>query len=289
MGRPGAEPLAAAALLAASLSRYEAWPACVILAVLCIGRAAREANPWRNYACAVAAAAGPIAWTAWNAHAHGSALHFLSRVSTFRQAIGAADIPVRDKLFGYPWALVRETPEAAVLGIVGAAGIARNAVLATRWRVAAVVAVAIGVFLVLGDLRDTAPTHHPARALAAVWWIFVGMGVDTMVDVVRGVVSDKRRLALTGTTALLAISWCAWLPARWSMAPGNSESARRDVQIARGLDMRSHSVWRAVITPCSFEHFALIAAWGEPERADVRRRTGEPPSADCPRVVEPGR
>jgi hypothetical protein len=288
MGRPGAEPLSAAALMAASLSRYEAWPACAVLAALCIWRATHEASAGRNWGCALVAVVGPLAWMIWNAHAHGNALHFLSRVSSFRHAVGAADVPVRDKLFGYPWALVQETPEAAVLGIAGAAGVTFCGVLRARWRFAMGVAIAIGAFLVYGDLRDTAPTHHPARALAAVWWILVGAGVDATFVLVLGVATRTRRLAFSGAAALLAISWCAWLPSRWSAMPGRGESERRDAQIARGFEMRSRHVIRALITPCSFEHFALLAAWGEPERADVGRRTGKAPSDTCPSVVETG-
>jgi hypothetical protein len=286
MGRAGAERVAATALMAASLSRYEAWPACAVLATVCIGRATREASPWRPLACALVAMAGPVAWMAWNAHAHGSAVHFLSRVSAFRHTVGAADVPERAKLLGYPLALVHDTPEAAVLGLVGVAGMFRSDALRARWRMAAAVAAAIGAFLVFGDLRDTAPTHHPVRALAAMWWILIGMGVDAVVHEVRWAASSGARLVASGAPALLAIAWCAWLPTRWSAAPGRSESERRDAQIAHGVDLRSRHVSRAIITPCAFEHFALIAAWGEPERAEVGGRTGEPSSEDCPRIVE---
>jgi len=40
------------------------------------------------------------------------------------------------------------------------------------------------------------------------------------------------------------------------------------------------------VTPCAFEHFALIAAWGEPERVRVGERSGDPVSSRCPSVVE---
>ncbi len=54
--------------------------------------------------------AGPLAWMAWNAHAHGSPTHFVTRVTAFRRAIGAANVPLRDKLLDYPRALLLETP-----------------------------------------------------------------------------------------------------------------------------------------------------------------------------------
>jgi hypothetical protein len=285
-GARGARPWAAGALLVASLSRYEAWPACALMAALAGWRALRgePAGRRREIACALVAAAGPIAWMAWNAHAHGSPLHFVARVTTFRQTIGAASIPLGEKLLAYPRALVVETPEVALLGAVGVAGLA-SAPLRARWGWAAATALAILVFLVWGDVHDGAPTHHPARALAAIWWLLVGMGVDTAMTFGAALTARRRSIAV-GAAALAGLAWCAWLPSRWADAPGTSEAERRDGPIARGLDLRARAVDHVEITPCAFEHFALLAAWGSPERATVLPRTGAPVTADCPRVDE---
>ena len=98
---------------------------------------------------------------------------------------------------------------------------------------------------------------------------------------------DKRwGVVVWCASAAAGIAWCALLPSRWDASPGRSEPEQRDAQVARGLDMRARGVTEAEITPCSFEHFALIAAWGVPERADVEKRTGEPPTRRCPTVVE---
>jgi hypothetical protein len=287
MGGARTRPWAAAALLAASLSRYEAWPACAALVAASCWAAARGGRRNREWGCALLAAAGPLAWMAHNAHAHGSAVHFLARVSAFRHAIGAADIPLRDKLLGYPWALVQETPEAVALGAAGAAGMVTSRVLRARWRWAAIVAVAVLAFLVFGDVRDGAPTHHAARALAAVWWILVGMGVDAGAVAFKRAPAGPWRLAAACGAGVAAIAWGLWLPSRWTASPGRSDWEQRGAQIARGLDLRARGVMQVRITPCSFEHFALLAAWGSPERAEVEARTGEPPTRDCPRVVEP--
>ncbi len=285
MGDDEARPWAAGALLVAALSRYEAWPACALMAALCAWRAVRvEERRGREIACAVVAAAGPVAWMAWNAAAHGSALHFVARVTTFRQALGAADIPLSDKLLAYPIALVTETPEVAMLGAVGLAGLASGA-LRARWRWAVGAMLAVVVFLVWGDVRDGAPTHHPARALASTWWVLVGMGVDA-VATLGGTLSASRRAVVAAAAGLAGIAWLAWLPSRWADAPGTSEVERREAPIRRGLDLRSRRVQHVEIAPCAFEHFALLAAWGAPERATVLPRTGEPVTAECPRVEE---
>ena len=294
-----ARPWAAAALLIAALSRYEAWPACVALA-LCCGAQLRRARPRaaeageadaggggrREVACAIVALAGPALWMAWNAHVHGSPLHFAARVSAFRRAIGAAEAPWSDKLLGYPRALLLETPEAAVLGACGGVALLWSAELRSRWRWAAASALAIFTFLVAGDLGDGAPTHHPARALGSVWWIFTAMGIDAL-RVAMDASRLTRRRRGAAVAAAVAFAWLMSLPSRWAAAPGLGDFERRDVQIARGVDLRARAAPAAEITPCQFEHFALIAAWGEPERARVHPRTGQPITIDCPLVTTP--
>jgi hypothetical protein len=222
----------------------------------------------------------------WNAHAHGDALHFVARVTKFRRAIGAADVPLAEKLLTYPRSLVLDTPEVAALGVIGLLALTHPA-LRARWRLAAATAGAIIAFLVWGDVRDGAPTHHPARALAAVWWILAGMGVDA----VATLASSLRSMARARVTSLAAVAglawlaWLAWLPGRWRECPGRGAEAR-DTQVARGLALKARGVEHVEVTPCAFEHFALLAAWGEPERATVLPRTGEAVTEACPRVEE---
>jgi hypothetical protein len=281
-----ARPWAAGALLAASLSRYEAWPACAVFALFCGIRAfVGPIHRGRHVLLAIVAVAGPALWIAWNAHAHGDPLHFVARVTSFRRAIGAANMPWPEKLLGYPRAFVQESPEVAFLAACGLAGILASDELQLRWRWAAVSALAVLAFLVAGDLGDGAPTHHPARALGSLWWIFAGMGIDAL-RVAMSSTGAVRRASVVAA-ALGAFVWSAFLPDRWMVPPGRSDLERRDVQIARGLELRARGAVVAEITPCQFEHFALIAAWGEPERARVHARTQEPVTADCPLVTTP--
>jgi hypothetical protein len=280
-----ARPWCAAALLAASLSRYEAWPACAVFALFCALQARHGSARARDIACAVVAAMGPIAWMAWNAHAHGSALHFIARVSRFRHAIGAADVPFGEKLIGYPRSLLVDTPEVAALAIAAAVGLRLDPALRARWGWTAATAAVVLGFLVLGDLGDGAPTHHPARALCALWWISVAMGVDA---IAAAILRTRRpwRAAVVGLAGAFVGAWAVTLSWRLRDAPGESDAERRHAQIERGLSMRARDVAGAEITPCAFEHFALIAAWGAPERASVNPRTGEPVTPACPQVEE---
>lgn len=275
MGAAGAraQAWAAAALVAASLSRYEAWPACAVFAAACARTKAR-----RDVALALVAMAGPALWVAWNAHAHGSALHFVARVAAFHEKTAAAHTSMGAALLAYPRALVAEAPEAAA-AIVAAIALADRDVRA-RWAWPLAAAVAIALLLVAGSLGGGAPTHHAARALAPLWWMGVGAGVDAMTTRFGG------RKAATAAACVAASAWVVTLVVRWDDAPGRSETERRDAQIARGLDMRARGVASAEITPCAFEHFALIAAWGKPESATIRPSANHDPSGDCPQVVE---
>jgi hypothetical protein len=287
IGSARARPWAAAALLAASLSRYEAWPVCAIACAAWGWDAIADRDRDRRLLWALVAASGPLLWMAWNAHAHGSPLHFFARVSRFRRATGAAAVPLADKLLCYPIALARETPEIAVLGLIGVTGAALRADVRERWRWGLAGAAGVMVFLVAGDLGDGAPTHHPVRALAPAGWILAGAGLDAAWTAASAwSKSTARRTTGAALAAAAALAWVATLPARWRAAPGETEWDRRDAQIARGLDMRARRVTAAEVAPCSYEHFALLAAWGEPERAHVAKPTGEPPGPDCPRVVE---
>jgi hypothetical protein len=272
----------AGTLLATSLSRYETWPVCALAAALGLARAAREKRA-DDLACALLCAAGPLLWIAWNAHAHGDALHFLVRVSAFRRAAGAAARPLKDKIFEYPAALVTGTPEAAFLGALGLGAMFATKPVRKRWFWSTIAVLATFAFLIAGDIRDGAPTHHPERALSSTWWVFVAMGVDAIATAFATLPVGTARVGF-GALGASALAWGATLPFRFRDAPGMAEFERRDAQIARGLDMRQEHVASAVVTPCAFEHFALIAAWGRPERARIAPSLHRPPTTGCPEV-----
>jgi hypothetical protein len=282
----GGRPWAAAGLLLGALSRYETWPACALLAVLCTVRAARGGRVGRELACAAVAVAGPLAWMAWNAHAHGSAVHFVARVTTFRQSIGAASVPLADKLLGYPRALVVDMPVAAAFAVVGAVAAFAIPSVRQRWAWPVATSLTVLALLIWGDVHDGAPTHHAARALVAVGWVLVAWGVDAVFALRERAGRGRSRGLAAGLVALAAIAGTVTVLGRPS-PPGQGELEDREPQLARGRDMGARHVKSATIIPCSFEHFALLAAWGEPERATVQPRTGAPPTPDCPLVSEP--
>ncbi len=283
-GRASTRTWAAVGLLAASLSRYEAWPACAVGAAVCLLAARRAGDVRRETGRAALALAGPALWMAWNAHAHGSPVHFLARVAAFRHAVGAASVPLSTKLLEYPLAFLHGSPEAVLLGCVGVAGVF-DPRLRARWTVPAVAAAAILAFLVWGDVQDGAPTHHPARTLVATWWIAFGMGADAVqAAAARTSAGRGARTAWGVAAAACGVAWGASLPGRWALAPGQGASERRDAQIARGAALRVEGARHAEIAPCAFEHFALLAAWGAPERAAILPSRHLAVTAACPGV-----
>jgi hypothetical protein len=159
--------------------------------------------------------------------------------------------------------------------------------LRRRWGWAAVATAAVLAFLIAGDVRDGAPTHHPERALSLAWWVLVGVGADAIGRSRARALSASRpwpRQAFGVVIATAALGWCATLPSRWTGVPGATAAERRDAQVAEGLALRAAHVESIDVTPCAFEHFAVLAAWGYPERARIHPATHQPVTAACPRI-----
>ncbi len=298
--------LAAVCAAVAALSRYDAWPVCAVVAVragVILGRArtgARvEAGRRREAAlsCALVVAA-PLAWMAWNRYAHGDALHFLARVAAFRRRLGAADAPLATKLAEYPRALWDEAPEALLLGLAVVVGLvaspaAVRARLRSRWPWPLLVAAAVTAFLVVGDVRDGAPTHHPVRPLLGVVVILVVAGADALVELGSCLSIARPRLGAVAL-GLIATVILARDVYSYRQPPGTGD-ADRSAQLERGhvLQQTVGPIDVLHVTPCAYEHFALLASFAAPEQAEIepaRAESGDEDAddrsgTDCPRVT----
>jgi len=261
---------AASIALAGSLCRYEVWPACAFVSIVALARAwSSRTDRAVLVASALIAAIGPASWMLWNAHAHGDPMHFFARVSAFRQASGDAPRTVLARVAQYPAALVTAFPEAAL-------GAAFCLVSSDRKRFALPLAGALAIvcFLVWGDLKDGAPTHHPERALGAVAIVATCAGV-----VVASRAGGALNWLVTGP-AVAALVALAVL--RFRDPPGAGAAEDRAPQIALGLSLRSAG--SLTVTPCNYEHFALIAALSAPERVSIAPPSRPRVDATCPRV-----
>jgi hypothetical protein len=260
--------LAAALVLVASLSRYEAWPVAAFVAVVCAVRARRDRSA---IIAALVAASGIVFWLVNNAVTHGDALHFVARVAAFRRA-SSPTLTIGERIIEYPLALVRDAPEIAAFAAVAAGVASRDGALRKRWVLPLAGAACVLLFLVYGDLRDGAPTHHAARALIPIFGVLAGFAADAIVTPARP------RVAVP-----IALATLAFVVFRARAIPGNSPSERREPQIARGRELATTAA-ALHVTPCEYEHFALIAAYGAPEAVTIEPKTGDPVTPACPRV-----
>jgi hypothetical protein len=281
--RPGARAWAGLGLLAASLSRYEAWPVCAVFALVAL-----LSSRQKGLLPAALALAGPALWMVWNAHAHDGPLHFLARVTTFRQATTMGAASSMEKLLEYPRALVAEAGPLLLLGAFGVAAGARDASFRKIWGLAGLPLLVMLAVLVYGSLRDAAPTHHPERALVAVGWVAAGAAADGLGRAAVGFLGASPAGARPWIVAALgagAALFASFLARDWPEYPGRGRAERRLVQTARGLAYREQDAGALAVTPCEFEHFALIATFGAPERVNVAPASHEALNEDCPHVV----
>ena len=145
---------------------------------------------------------------------------------------------------------------------------------------------AVLAFLVWGDVQRRRADPPPGAGARRTWWVLAGMGVDAVFARMDGRAPGRRARRRGSSPPPRRLLWCVMLPSRWRDAPGSSDRRIGAAQIARGGSPRTRRRARVTVTPCGFEHFALLAAWGAPERATMLPRSGAPVTAACPRVVE---
>ncbi|WP_394837840.1 hypothetical protein LVJ94_13090 [Pendulispora rubella] len=270
-------------LLCASLARYEVWPACLVVTVASLARTRPLVS--RASLVALVPVAGPLAWMAWNLHAHGSATHFLDRVTAYRHAVGAAGAPLAEKLLVYPHALLG-APEILLVAAVGLMAFVFTPEMRRRWWLPLTVALAVLIFLVYGETKEGAPTHHPERALVVIWWILAPFGLDGARELVARLTLRPAYGAVNAIcVAVAALGWNVTQPGAWDLfRDSQMGEASRAVQVARGQELRAAGAPHLVVTPCAYEHFALIAAYGAPESVDIRPPEHQPILRACPKV-----
>jgi hypothetical protein len=192
-----------------------------------------------------------------------------------------------EKLATFPRAVVATSPAIAGLAALGATALFVDADVRARWTWPLASTLAILAFLVYGDARDGAPTHHPERAVIPIVWILAAFAADALRALARRVAWARpaREMWVVGAGVAGAVAWSVTLPARWRDHPASTADESRDAQIARGLALAADpGVSRVAVTPCAYEHFALIAAFAAPERVDITPSTHTAVTPACPRV-----
>ncbi len=251
----------AVAVLVACLSRYEAWPVAAVFAAFCL-RSARV-----HGLATIVALAGPCGWLAHGALSHGSAFFFVRRVSEYRRAVGAGNQETWSALSGFPSMLVRCEPEliAFVVVAVGAAvALGGSSVLRRHARVICVFG-AVLVFLVAGDLRDGAPTHHGERALLGIWLGLAALAGDAFGEAwgrARGPIGALL-LAVPG----LAIAPMTAIVRPWYSARDAFVDRTLEVEMGRAARHAAGPSGRLLIDSRDFGFYAAMAGFGSPSRS----------------------
>jgi hypothetical protein len=289
LGAAGASPRArvgfALALLAACLSRYEPWPVAAVLAIVLAARARRERD-MVSLGIAGVVAIGPLLWMAWNLHAHGDALHFFARVSRFKQALGEGSTDPLAAVLLYPRLLVTTRPDVVLAfgcALVAARAFLVRAEVRARWLVPLGCAAAQMLFLAYGNARDGAPAHHAERALLGTTLVLAAVAADVLVQAAP-LARARGRGATMGVAVLVLGAWAFTTVRALGNVPGSGAAEDRAPQIVRGRALRAEGAGPIVLTPCAYEHFALIAAYGAPELVDTRPTTSMAVVPTCPAV-----
>ncbi|MBS2016682.1 MAG: hypothetical protein JST00_27610 [Deltaproteobacteria bacterium] len=272
-------------LLAACLSRYEPWPMAAVVAVVMAARAVRkDGHGPRRVGLLLLVVLGPAFWMLWNAHAHGSAVHFFHRVSNFKRAIGEGASDPRAALAMFPRLLFAARPDVLV-ATLGALVFLFRKRIRDRWLFALLAVIAQIAFLAYGNMRDGAPAHHPERALLGAYFVLAMFAGDVLVDsAALGFAAWRPSIApILGVAGVVGALFTANLP-KFRTPPGTAPTEQRSAQIAAGKALRREDPIGIVVTPCQYEHFALIAELSKPERVDIRPKTDELVVKECPRV-----
>jgi hypothetical protein len=286
-------------LTAACLCRYDAWPVAAGFTAFCVADAWRGARLGSTslasdpeartlLVAAVTACAAPLAWILHGISAHGDALFFIHRVAAYRHALGIRET-FAESLIAYPRVLVSGEPELTLGAIL---------LLLSTWRRGrgradpetsrpfhALVrpAVLLGMlllFLMTGRLLDGAPTHHAERTLLPIWTLLALAAIERAFSLAKDA-------TVVGTLALPTLAVVGGVAIRLAHPPetfGARASERAIGGAARAVVPESD---RLLVDTADYGYFAVISAFGAPERADplVTHDPRDPSVGEAPAVA----
>jgi hypothetical protein len=287
---PRLRVLGAVALLASCLSRYDAWPITLAFLIFTLIDAARARGTDRALlvVAGLVSIAGPLAWTAWQGAVYHDPFRYLGLVRSYRQALGTGPSLVR-RVLGYPLGFLEDMREAAAAAVVGlvslvvvrrrrrVAGEPPAPTLDVRWQRPLLLAALQLFVLILGDVRDGAPTHHPERALLGPATLVIFASCDAFGALLAGErsIAFRHRLAAAATVAL-----ALWIGVRvYRSLPWFQAAPRpREVAAGRALSGATGNGERVLVDTRDlpggspdYGYYALLAAFGRPLDADVDR------------------
>ena len=274
---PRARCAGAAALLGATLSRYDVWPLAGAFAAYTLYDLLRRAKPsgrerYLLGAAIILALAGPCLWIVWNHVARGDALDSLNRVAAYKRALGASDDAPMARLLAYPAAMLQQEPELfsalSILLIGGripalksfayeALGPYRRPMVAALFQMG---------FLSLAMIKDGAPTHHPERALLVLLLLCALIVGSLSAAIVPRMSRSVRFVSVAVGFFVVSIG----LGRGYSR--GEGFTPRLD-EVAAGEFARQTVPpgERILVDVADYGYFAFVAAYGRPEDAVLDR------------------
>lgn len=286
--------MGALSLFVATLSRYETWPAALVVA-------SYHALAWRTHRrrwrlmVSLVCLTGPLCWLAHGAVVHGDASFFVKRVASYRSAIGATPKDWLAVLGNYPRALFAEEPMLTTLGCASllvvagrwvldrgagrtaARGLSAAATGPLSWGTAAMLA-----FLIWGDITNGAPTHHPERTLLPCWLA----ALLVFVDLARRSSPNPDGAPTAAHAAWIATSIAAFGHGLWAQLPckqfvDRSSELRLGAALAPRLDPRAR-LW---VETAGYGYVAVSVGTGRPWLVDGFN-PGDPRQADAVRLLD---
>lgn len=255
------------ALLLACLSRYEPWFIAIPFVAFALRDSIDPARTRRDRALLLLAAAlsttGPLTWILWNRYAHGAPLAFLSSVAGYHDAVSSASLPRR--VVTYAYALLRAEPELlALTALLVFGALSSDVRRAARARFARPALALMFVFVALtaAMVRGGAPTHHPERALVAVFLLVAVVAGSALREGLRGARPIGARRA---AVALVGVAVLAWPVRRFVLRSEVLADRATEVDIGARAAAILPAGARAHVDVVDYGYFAIQAATGRPE------------------------
>ncbi len=258
----------AAALIAACLSRYEAWPVALLWAFL-TGRDALRLRAVRFAGIALAVLAAPLFWILHGWQLHDDPLFFVARVTSYQHALGPVERSVLARCIRTPWRLIADAPEliAYLLIVIVASQLRGVSLWRQRWSRPFWCLLALVVFLCIGDCNGSTATHHTGRTLLVVWDLVAfisAAGLVTLVNTAAARVGPRLLAGALVCTLMVA----ALMRARPARAP-SLQARFEEVEMGLLAAGRVPRGERLLIDTPDFGYFAVQAAYARPLQSIV--------------------
>jgi len=201
-------------------------------------------------------------------------LFFVTRVTSYRRALGGNDASLLRRLLEFPRLLFGGVAELIGVMVLVFVLTRKSKPEALSYRRCALALLGMLVFLMLGSVRDGVPTHHAGRVLLPIWFFGVVILGSLSVPLVNAMSGPAR--AVTGLSIL---GW-TWLMTPFALP--SYDLAKRALELEAGVAARGVTDGALAIDTPDYGYFAVQAGFGSPigttvlDDHDPRRKVPNP-------------